>query len=285
MSWPWSGDPFYNYNIAENNARRVFYGVNAVPWLEVDGLYQTYFPPFAQFYNLRIGVPTPVSVELSGLYLPTTGEISITATATTTEALPAGDYRLWIALVEDNIFFNGPNTTDLHRHVMRDFNPSVTGTQLTFSGTLPQSDSVDAQFTMDPIFEESECLIVAWVQEYSGKEVYNSEWASVLDFMDLTAVDDTLPAAMTLGHNYPNPFNPSTVIPVSVERAGAARLDIVTPDGRLVRTLLEGDLPAGTREVRWDGTDGAGQPVASGVYLARLHSVDGVQSKRLMLLK
>jgi hypothetical protein len=128
-------------------------------------------------------------------------------------------------------------------------------------------------------------MIIAWVQEYGSKEIYNGEWASVLDFMDLTAVDDALPAAMTLGHNYPNPFNPSTVIPVSVERGGAARLDIVTPDGRLVRTLLEGELPAGTREVRWDGTDSAGLGVASGVYLARLHSVDGVQSRRLMLLK
>ena len=286
MSWP-GYDPFYNYNIADNNARRGFYAVNAVPDIFVDGVYETNFPPFAQYYDSRIVVPTSVTVDITGDYDNVSGAISVTATSTTDAALPGGtvQYRLFVALVEDNCVYVGSNGVIVHRHVLRDFAPSAYGTVVTFAGDLPQSASVDASFTMDSSFEESECMIVAWLQEAISKEVYNASWVHVTDMGDLTAVDSALPEAMLLGQCYPNPFNPSTTIPLNVKRAGAARLDIVGADGRLVRTLLQGDLPAGTRNVTWDGTDAEGVGVASGVYLARLHSADGVQSKRVVLLK
>jgi len=47
--------------------------------------------------------------------------------------------------------------------------------------------------------------------------------------------------------------------------------------GRLVRTLWDGALAAGRHSLVWDGVDARGAAAASGVYLVRLSTADGVQ--------
>ncbi|MBK7188689.1 MAG: hypothetical protein IPH86_08470 [bacterium] len=74
-----------------------------------------------------------------------------------------------------------------------------------------------------------------------------------------------------LGAARPNPFNPSTTIAFTMSSAQHAVLAVYTVDGRLVRTLLDGSLPAGAQTAHWDGTGGNdGRPVAPGTYLYRL---------------
>jgi flagellar hook assembly protein FlgD len=55
--------------------------------------------------------------------------------------------------------------------------------------------------------------------------------------------------------------------------------------GALVRRLATGTFDAGSHTVVWDGTDQAGRPVASGVYVYRLTSDRHSQIKKMMLLK
>jgi hypothetical protein len=84
---------------------------------------------------------------------------------------------------------------------------------------------------------------------------------------------------------YPNPFNPTTTLRLEVPEAGTARVAIHDAAGRLVRTLLAGELPAGVREVTWDGQDRCGRPVAAGVYFAVAESAAGRTTTRLALVK
>ncbi len=72
--------------------------------------------------------------------------------------------------------------------------------------------------------------------------------------------------------NHPNPFNPSTEIVFELPAgfSGKVSLQIHSVAGRRVRTLWTGHLDAGVHRLRWDGRDGAGAPVASGVYFAHL---------------
>ncbi len=284
MSWP-GYDPFYYHNIPDSNARRSYYGVNAVPWIQVGGLYQTHFPPFIQYYNTRIAVPTSVSVDITGYYDAGAGTIDVSVTATTTETLPAGNYIVYVALAEDNLYYNGTNTTNWHRFVMRDLAPSGYGTSVSFTGDLPQSASVNVDFTMDPTYDDTECHVIAWIQELGSHEVYNSNRALVTDLADLTDATASLPVLMQLGQSFPNPFNPSTAIPVKVSESGSAQLEIVGVDGRRVRTLHSGELSMGDHKFSWDGTDADGNGVASGVYMAHLVTRTGVQSQRLVMLK
>jgi len=101
-----------------------------------------------------------------------------------------------------------------------------------------------------------------------------------------TAVDPDAPPAPVLRlAASPNPFNPSTRIVCALPTAGHWRLELFEPTGRRVRALAEGWREAGTMELVWDGCDGAGHALGSGVYLARLSGPGGSRGLKLVLLK
>jgi flagellar hook assembly protein FlgD len=98
-------------------------------------------------------------------------------------------------------------------------------------------------------------------------------------------VDDLPINSPHLASNWPNPFNPKTHISFNLPAAGSARLDILSVDGRLINTLLSGELAAGEHRVTWSGRDLADHPVASGIYLYRLSASDWSETKTMVLLK
>jgi choice-of-anchor B domain-containing protein len=101
-----------------------------------------------------------------------------------------------------------------------------------------------------------------------------------------TVAGDTPRAgAATLGQNFPNPFNPTTTIDFTLAIAGPVRLDVFDVHGTLVRTLLDGVLSPGTRREEWNGTDGAGRAVPSGVYYYRLSAGRTELTRKMVLLK
>lgn len=85
---------------------------------------------------------------------------------------------------------------------------------------------------------------------------------------------------------YPNPFNPETSIAFSVQKDGPVSIRIYSINGRLVRTLKDGEFtPAGSHEVRWNGLDGAGNRVSSGLYFVKTSAVDGHMVFKLAVTK
>jgi len=101
----------------------------------------------------------------------------------------------------------------------------------------------------------------------------------------LSGVDDVTVGGLRLHQNNPNPFNPSTHIAFDLPSAGPVSMRVLDASGRVVRTLIDDDRSAGPHAVRWDGTDGAGLPVASGVYFYRIEAAGEVLSQRMVLLK
>jgi hypothetical protein len=85
--------------------------------------------------------------------------------------------------------------------------------------------------------------------------------------------------------NRPNPFNPSTVVPIRVGGAARVTASVYDMSGRLVRTLLDGWEKAGIREVSWDGTDASLRPVSSGVYFCRVEAGGRVETRRMVLVR
>lgn len=85
---------------------------------------------------------------------------------------------------------------------------------------------------------------------------------------------------------YPNPFNPSTKMDYVVPRKGMVELVIFNARGERVRTLVSGEVAAGSYSMNWDGLDNAGEFVGSGVYYARLR-LDAVSAtvEKLTLIK
>ncbi len=78
-------------------------------------------------------------------------------------------------------------------------------------------------------------------------------------------------AFVTLRAN-PNPFNPRTAFTFNLSRPGSVRLAIYDIRGARVATLVDGAIPAGEQNVKWDGLDARGNAAPSGIYFARLET-------------
>jgi hypothetical protein len=93
------------------------------------------------------------------------------------------------------------------------------------------------------------------------------------------------PSALAIARIQPNPTRGGTSITMALPAAGRARLLVYDVNGRLVRQLLDGPLPAGLRTVTWDTRDDRDQQVAAGVYFVRLESGGGLSARRLVVLE
>lgn len=106
--------------------------------------------------------------------------------------------------------------------------------------------------------------------------------------VDIEDPSHTLPVIATdynLSNNYPNPFNPTTVIEYTVPKAGKVTIAIYDVLGRKVRTLVDQNLTPGTYSAMWDGTNDAGQRVTSGVYFYQLNAENAVITKKMTFMK
>jgi hypothetical protein len=122
--------------------------------------------------------------------------------------------------------------------------------------------------------------------EYDGElELVSNE---LVDYYgnDLTVMvkDVTLPTEFAVSQNFPNPFNPETVISLSLPHASDWTITVYNIAGQIVKTL-DGYSEAGTVTVRWQGSDESGQEVASGIYLYKVSVGDYSVTKKMLLLK
>ena len=93
-----------------------------------------------------------------------------------------------------------------------------------------------------------------------------------------------LPTSFTLGPNYPNPFNPSTIIPYQLAASSEVRLEVFNLLGQHIATLVDGERPAGFHTATWTATDVAGQAVGAGVYIYRMTVGVERQTGRMVLI-
>lgn len=103
---------------------------------------------------------------------------------------------------------------------------------------------------------------------------------------DMIVSDNTvIPAGVRLEQNFPNPFNPTTTIRFGLPAESHARLTIFNSLGHVVAVLFDRSLPAGEHSLLWDGTDGNGRRVGSGMYLYRLEAGGSVTTRRMLLMQ
>ncbi len=93
-----------------------------------------------------------------------------------------------------------------------------------------------------------------------------------------------LPVMMTAS-NYPNPFNPSTIISYDLPQESKVSISIYNLKGQKVKELINGSQPAGSFSVEWNGTDEFGKQVSSGIYYYRLEACGRTLHKKMLMLK
>ena len=89
-----------------------------------------------------------------------------------------------------------------------------------------------------------------------------------------------VPKEFALLQNFPNPFNPSTVIRYTLPIQSEVSLKIYNVMGQVVRTLVEGVRESGEGQVEWNSTNDAGFAVSSGVYFFRIDAAGLTEPQR-----
>jgi len=120
---------------------------------------------------------------------------------------------------------------------------------------------------------------VNWATGWTAISEFGILGSVFTDIEDELAFDER-PTKVRLEQNFPNPFNPSTVIRFDLPQSQQVTLKVYDITGRLVTTLVDGVRSAGTNEIRFDAAN-----LASGVYLYRLQSNSVTLTRSLTLIK
>tara|TARA_B110000008_G_scaffold142612_2_gene144267 strand:- start:1226 stop:10687 length:9462 start_codon:yes stop_codon:yes gene_type:complete len=99
------------------------------------------------------------------------------------------------------------------------------------------------------------------------------------------AIVALIPKEFSLGHNYPNPFNPSTTIPFTISSPGLAAVTIYDVNGRQIKQIVNENFKPGFYSRVWDGKNSNGIPVSSGVYYYGLRTKTFNSFKKMILIK
>ena len=131
--------------------------------------------------------------------------------------------------------------------------------------------------------------VQGWLTDVRALEVRNPIMKRGIIVLEQLLVSLT-PKETELLANYPNPFNPETWIPYRLAEDAFVTLTIYDRGGQVVRTLEVGHRIASAYESRskaiyWDGRNGVGEQVASGVYFYTLTAGDFSATRRMLILK
>jgi len=121
-----------------------------------------------------------------------------------------------------------------------------------------------------------------WLGYATGRTVYR--------FIDSTAMSfhndfTDLPENVSISNNYPNPFNPRTVIPYEIISNSHVSIVIIDILGKHIRTLSDRFHTQGRYSVTWNGKNNEGIDVASGTYLCVLNVNSTSISQKILLIR
>jgi len=285
--WPSPSDPYYQANIAENTARTNYYqpGTKYVPWGNIDGIIVGGFT-YSQWGNLIRGraiVDAPVDIQLQGYYNDPNGMVRVLVEAT--DFLSFSSLRVFVVITEDDIFWSAPNGTQIHDQTMRDMIPGATGDPVSLSSP---GDTLlrEYNFTVDAGWDDSNCNVAVFIQDYTTKEILQSALSRIADLVGVEEIEARRTASLfALSPAYPNPFGDRARIDYTIPSNGRVQLHIYDSSGSLVRTLVRGWESAGKHMEYWDGNDDHGREVASGIYFSRLSYEGNTRAIKLSLVR
>ncbi len=107
------------------------------------------------------------------------------------------------------------------------------------------------------------------------------EYQSVTD----VATEPIASSKFTLFNNYPNPFNPSTVIKFTLPTSQFVNLSVYNMLGEKISELVNGDMSAGNHSVTFNASTAIGSKISSGTYFYKISTASYNSTKKMLLLK
>ena len=93
------------------------------------------------------------------------------------------------------------------------------------------------------------------------------------------------PSAVLMHRNYPNPFNPNTVIFFEIPKPDWVQVQVINLKGQRVQSLLNDQLDEGPHSIHWDGRDALGNPVSSGQYFYQVKTSNSSVTGKMILAR
>ena len=276
-------DPMYSHNPSQNAERySAYYGMNAMPWLNSDGIINDIWPfTIANlnngFYG-RLAIPAPLTVTVSGQRIAG-DSIRATVNINLPSNLPAGNYKLRVMAIEKWVIYQSPpgsNGETVFEHVFRRAFPNTAGT--TFNG-LAGNQQFIFTYKRDPVWKDTSVITIAFIQNDNNKEVLNSGKGSV-STVGINNNNTGVPAEFSLSQNYPNPFNPVTNISFSLPKSSDVKLAVFDMLGQQVALLANGKFEAGSYTIDYDASQ-----LTSGIYFYTITAGSFTQTKKMVLVK
>ncbi|MBN2687134.1 MAG: T9SS type A sorting domain-containing protein [Deltaproteobacteria bacterium] len=110
---------------------------------------------------------------------------------------------------------------------------------------------------------------------YANEETrYNAETVTV------TIANDIIEADFVIGAAYPNPFNPTTIVPLELAQSATVKASLYDLNGREIRALVNASFSAGSHDLHIDGTG-----MTTGIYLVKIVVENVVNVQRISLVK
>ena len=181
VDWPSDNDPMYLLNSADNNMRRSYYGVNAVPWIEINGVQvNTSETAFMNAVNNGNSEYAPFNIELTPeRFSNDVINVHVKITRDPSDVTTFGDVKLRVALTEKSVDFGypSPNGETIFFSVCRKMLPDGHGTSFNVPapGDFIELDLMyipTAEFTQSVNFDS--IRVVAFIQSDDTKETYQS---------------------------------------------------------------------------------------------------------------
>jgi len=188
--------------------------------------------------------------------------------------------------------------------------------------THTESNGSDAGYSLEVVVHTADfdyqvgdtvmLSVCIWDLDYASIDAYNaqasdyapnwwgSQWADpnfekyfmyrgvILSESDGTAIDNDRVAVaerLELYPNYPNPFNPNTMISFSTPATGQVRLDIYNILGQKVRTLVNSELRSGYHRYEWNGLAESNLPAPTGIYFCKVSYGNNFKVAKMVLSK
>ena len=128
-------------------------------------------------------------------------------------------------------------------------------------------------------------------QSYGRIPDGNDEWGFMIPSPGFSNTDLSIfmsaqiPEDFDLSQNFPNPFNPSTVIRYALPKDSFVFLKVIDLMGREVKTLVNSFQTKGNKSVVWNAVNNQGLTVSAGVYFYSIESGEFMSTKKMILIK
>jgi len=158
--------------------------------------------------------------------------------------------------------------------------------EIRFAGAGASPDSKEGifailEFTVNENFDENETTIsldkIRWNEEPVIQNV------TVATLSKIVTIDDNIhgiPNEFSLAQNFPNPFNPTTMISYQLPKSTFVNLSIYNVNGQLIETLVNKQQQAGYYSVSWNASR-----FCSGVYIYKIETEDFSDAKKCLIVK